>query len=84
MDTDCMVTTYDNPYDYFTQFKDWFLYDMEKGYGTCGYLARITRLAEGMSEEEKNEEIERRVDEIIRLDFTGMYKKVYRNQPVLA
>ena len=76
----CMLTTHDNPYDPFTQFDHWFLYDCEKGYYTSGYLARIVHLTDAMTEEEKNAEIERCIDEIIRLDFLGIYKKVYRNE----
>lgn len=78
------ITTVDNPYDPFTQFDHWFLYDCEKGYYSCGYLARIARLANAMTEEEKNEEIERAIDEIIALDFMGIYKKVRRNEAVVA
>lgn len=80
----CMITTYDNPYDPFTQFSDWFMFDMEKGYATCGYLARIAFLSDGMSEDEKDLEIEHAIDEIIKLDFMGIYKKVYRNESVSA
>ena len=81
---ECAITTVDNPYDPFTQFNHWFLYDCEKGYYSCGYLARIARLANAMTEEEKNEEIERAIDEIIALDFMGIYKKVRRNEAVVA
>ena len=84
MPNDCMLTTTDNPYNPFTQFRNWFLFDAEKGYYSCGYLARIAHLADGMSEDEQNEEIEHAIDEIIALDFLGIYKKVYRNQPVSA
>lgn len=84
MTNDCMLTTHDNPYDPFTQFEHWFLFDVEKGYDSCGYLARIAKIADGMSEAEQNEEIEHAIDEIISLDIFGVYKKVYRKQSVPA
>lgn len=84
MGDDCMITTHDNPYDPFTQFDHWFLFDVEKGYNTCGYLARVTFLGDGMSEAEKNAEVERAIDEIIALDFLGIYEKVYRKAKVSA
>jgi hypothetical protein len=76
---ECAITTDDNPYDPFRQFDHWFLYDCEKGYYTCSYLGRIARLADAMSEDEKNAELERAIDEIIAYDFLGIYKKVRRN-----
>jgi len=76
---DCMITTIDNPYDPFNQFDHWFLFDCEKGYYTCAYLARVTFLADAMTEDEKDAEVERAIDEIIRLDFMGIYKKVRRS-----
>ena len=75
----CMLTTMDNPYDPFTQFNKWFLYDVEKGYNSCGYLDRIARTSEEFTEEENQEEIERAIDEIIKYDFMNVYKKVYKN-----
>lgn len=70
------ITTFDNPYDPFKQFTQWFLFDVEKGYKTCGYLARIARTSEQFSEEENNLEVERAIDEIIKYDFRNIYKKV--------
>lgn len=75
---ECMLTTIDNPYDYFTDFVNWFMFDTEKGYNTCSYLARIVNLADFMSQPEINEEIERAVDEIIKYDFMNIYKKITR------
>lgn len=70
------LTTFDNPYDPFTQFDSWFLYDVEKGYNTCGLLARIANTDSDMSESEENEEIKRAIDEIIKNDFLNIYKRV--------
>lgn len=77
---ECMLTTFDNPYDPFEQFTSWFLFDVEKGYNTCSYLARIAQLTEDMSEQETNAEIERAIDEIIKYDFMNIYKKVSKKE----
>jgi hypothetical protein len=73
---ECMLTTFDNPYDPFEEFTLWDLYDRDKGYNTCSYLARITNITEDMSQKEEIEEIERAIDEIITLNPLGIYKKV--------
>ena len=73
---ECRLTTVDNPFDPFTQFDDWFLFDTEKGYNSCSRLDRITKISDDMSEVEVNEEIERAIDEIIKYDFLNVYKKV--------
>lgn len=78
MTNECMLTTIDNPYDYFTQFDDWFSFDIEKGYNSCSRLARIARISDQMTDEEINLEIERAIDEIIKYDFMNIYKKVRR------
>lgn len=78
MSNECMLSTLDNPFDPFEQFDSWFLFDNEKGYNSCGRLARIAKLSDDMSEQEVNEETERAIDEIIKYDFTNTYKKVRR------
>ena len=77
MKNDCAITTIDNPFDPFTQFDQWFRYDEGKGYHTCGYLGRIAKTSDQLTDEENNEEVERAIDEIIKYDFTNLYKKVY-------
>lgn len=72
----CALTTIDNPYDPFEQFTQWFLFDEEKGYHSTSYLGRIARISDQLSDVENDEEIERAIDEIIRYDFQGIYKKV--------
>ena len=73
------LTTFDNPYDPFKEFDSWLLYDSEKGYNSCGYLGRIARTSDSLTDEENEEEIERAIDEIIKNDFLNIYKKVKRS-----
>lgn len=72
----CALTTMDNPYDPFDQFDAWYRFDMDNGYGTCSYLARIARTSDQLSDDENDREVERAIDEIIKYDFMNMYKKV--------
>lgn len=71
-----MLTTIDNPFNPFENFDSWFLFDIEKGYNSCAYLARIAKTSDQLSEIENNLEIERAIDEIIKYDFMKIYKKV--------
>ena len=77
--SECTLTTFDNPYDPFEQFTEWFLFDVEKGYNTCSYLARIAQFSDDMTQKEIDEENERAIDEILKYDFMNIYKKVRRN-----
>lgn len=79
METKCMLTTFDNPFDPFEQFDSWFLFDIEKGYNSCAYLARIARTSDQFSDKENEKEIENAIDEIIKYDFMNIYKKVKQN-----
>ena len=74
------LTTFDNPFDPFTQFNEWFIWDVTKGYNSCGYLARIARTSSQLTDEENNSEIERAIDEIISLDFANVYRKVRKGE----
>lgn len=49
MENNCMLTTFDNPFDPFEQFTSWFMFDVEKGYNSCSYLARIAKLTDDMT-----------------------------------
>lgn len=76
MRKECMLSTIDNPYDYFDQFIPWFLYDVEKGYNSCSILARLVQLTDDMSQKEKDEVIEQAIDKFLEHDFTNMRIKV--------
>ena len=79
MSNECMLTTFDNPFDPFEQFTSWLLFDKEKGYNTCEYLGRIVNLTDDMTQKEEEEEIERAIDEIISINPLSIYKKVKRS-----
>lgn len=71
-----MLTTVDNPYDPFTRFNDWLMFDIEKGYNSCAYLARIANTSSQFTDEENEEETERAIDEIIKYDPFNLYRKI--------
>lgn len=73
----CMLTTFDNPYDPFTDFKNWFLFDVQHHYDCCAVLARTVRDSDGFTEEENNQAIEDAIDEIIFSDPFNIYRKVW-------
>lgn len=75
---ECRLTTFDNPFDPFDDFTSWDLFDREKGYNSSNLLARITKDSDDLSQLEKDLEIERAIDEIIKYDFMNIYKKVVR------
>lgn len=75
---DCMLSTVDNPYDPFEQFNLWLMFDKEKGYDSCERLARLVNLTDDMTQKEIDEETERAIDELIKLDFTDTFIKVYK------
>ena len=79
MNRQVMITTVDNPFDPFIDYKNWFLFDAEKGYYTTSKLARLIKTEEGMTEKEEFEEIERAIDRLIEIDPLDIYQKVTRD-----
>lgn len=73
-----MLTTFDNPFDPFDNFRQWFLFDVEKGYNTCNYLARIAKTSNEFNSNEDDVATENAIDEIIKQDFLNIYKKVVK------
>ena len=73
-----MVTTTDNPWDPFTQFDEWYAFDVRSGYNTCGYLARLARSSYELSEADQRVAINEAVEQIVKENILGIYKKVTR------
>ena len=78
MSKEITLTTHDNPFNPFEDFSSWFMFDVEKGYNTCSYLARIVNFEDGMTQKEMNDEKERAINEIIKYDFMNIYKIVQK------
>lgn len=74
-----MITTIDNPFNPFTQWTEWYAFDEQKGYHTCSYLARVTRSSYELSEQDQAQAVEDAIDEIIKVNGLGFYKKVTEN-----
>lgn len=74
-----MLTTEDNPYNPKTQFDEWYNYDIQHGYNTCSYLARIARTSPDLGDELNDKEVESAIDEIVELNVNGKYKKLVFN-----
>jgi hypothetical protein len=73
-----MLTTIDNPYDPFDQYDDWYAYDSRQGYHTPSFLARVVVLSDETSELDQSLAIEVAIEEIVRENVNGLYKKVSR------
>ena len=71
-----MLTTLDNPFDPFKQFDEWLAFDRDNGYHTCEYLARIVKTSDELSEQDEAIAIEQAIDEIVKMNVLGIYKKV--------
>lgn len=79
-----MLTTYDNPYDPFTQWDEWFAYDMQSGYHTPGLLARVALSSHDISDVDQFNAIQNAIDEIVRENVSGMHRKVKRGEKLIA
>jgi hypothetical protein len=79
---EAMLTTVDNPYDPFTQYDDWYTFDRRMGYHTPSFLARIVITSDELSDADQAEAIEAAIDEIVRENVLGIYKKVTRERSI--
>lgn len=77
------LTTTDNPYDPIDDYDNWYNYDTNVlKYCTDSYLARIAKVSSEMSDENYLAEVDRAIDEILKYDLLGIYKKVTKEYKV--
>lgn len=75
-----VLTTFDNPFDPFTQWDEWYAWDMNNGYHTPGLLARIAHHSDELSDADQFHAIQNAIDEIVRENVSGMHRKVKRGE----
>ena len=73
---DQMLTTVDNPFSPFTQFDAWLAWDINAGYNTLGYLARIAITSDDQSEADYSEAIDNAIEEIISENLYGVHCRI--------
>ncbi len=71
-----LLTTVDNPFHPIDQMEDWLKYDLDHGYYTNEYLARIAHTSAYLTDVENQRIINAAIDDIIRLDDLGLYKRL--------
>ena len=71
-----MLTTVDNPFNPFTHYDEWYAYDIKQGHNTAAFLARIVKTSYELSSADQDLAIEQGIDEIIKENVSGLYKKV--------
>lgn len=75
MEQQYLLTTLDNPYNPFVDFTSWYMFDCEKGHNTSSRLARIANLNSEMTQKERDEEMDRAMNLIVKFDFEDLYVK---------
>lgn len=84
MKKELRITTVDNPYNPFTQWEQWLLFDTRSGYHTSNRLAKVSTISEQLSEDEVYDTVERGIEELMKfgaIDKEGNiveYKKVFK------
>lgn len=76
--TEYMLTTVDNPFNPFTQPDEWYAYDVQMGYNSSSFLARIAKVSDDLSETDQALAIQDAIDEIVSENVSGMWRKVSR------
>ena len=71
-----MLTTTDNPFDPFTQFKEWNTWDQAHHYNTLSLQARVTHMSEDMSDADQDLALVQGIDEVVRENVSGKHIKV--------
>jgi hypothetical protein len=76
----CVLTTIDNVYNPFTQFDEWFAYDVEHHYHTCELLAMFSKASPNLEEDDYNHDISNAIDRFLAINPYGLHMKVYEDE----
>ena len=73
-----MLTTTDNPWNPFSNFNEWYSWDVAHGYDTAGLLARVTKTSTDLSDADFERAIEDGIDYIVNQNVSGVYVKAVK------
>lgn len=65
------LTTTDNPFSPKTEFDQWFAFDIQKGYNSCGLLDRVCKTSDNLSDVLVADDVEEAIQWILDHDVTG-------------
>ncbi len=65
------LTTTDNPYSPKSEFDQWLVFDLQKGYNTCGLLDRVCQTSDELSDAIIADDVEEAISWILDHDVTG-------------
>lgn len=71
-----MLSTVDNPYNPFTHWDEWWVYDTAAGYHTSGLLARVAKNSDELSETDQERANEIAIDTVLEEDAHGIFIRV--------
>lgn len=75
-----MLTTVDNPYDPFTQFDDWYAFDVNHGYNSCALLDRVVVTSEELSDVDQSLALRQAIDEIVHENVLGLHRRASKQE----
>jgi hypothetical protein len=71
-----MLSTTDNPYNPFTQWREWYVWDEAHGYHTSSLLARVVMMSDDLSDAQQESLINQGIDEVVFENVSGKHIKV--------
>ena len=78
MEKDSMLTTFDNPFNPFTEFDRWWKEDLLLGHNCCGLLANESNVSDVASDEVNDKAIIEAMERIVKSE-PMVYKIVYQS-----
>ena len=78
MEKDSMLTTFDNPFNPFTEFDRWWKEDLLLGHNCCGLLANESNVSDVASDEVNDKAIIEAMERIVKRE-PMVYKIVYQS-----
>lgn len=78
MEKDSMLTTFDNPFNPFTEFDRWWKEDLLLGHNCCGLLANESNVSDIASDEVNDKAIIEAMERIVKRE-PMVYKIVYQS-----